>query len=195
MSTYEANSFKGYLYITGTSLEAKASFQYLKNSISAGTTKTTGGVTANTGASGSTDLLYTDYLYANSCSGAVATLLHFQSVGTDGKFRITCMDTNSGQYLGISNLGYMRAYHSDNDCTHFIFCKPGGPKLQLSDMPERVNEGLRMYSSQGDVDLYKKSYAYGSEHEWNAYLGSRTDGDKLAGRFKLVIVERDVGKN
>lgn len=197
MSAYEWNSFTAKLYISGYSLDCKAGFQYIKNSSSSGIT--TGGGRTNQGAvySGDvheSDLLATDYLYANTCANAVATLLHFEYVGGEGKYRITCKDSNAGQYLGMSNLGYMRAYHSENDNTHFFFRRNDGPPLNLNDLPEGYNKGLTMYSRHGDVNLYEKTYMLGSQHQWAAYLGSRTNGDSLSGRFDLMIIERNVAK-
>lgn len=201
MSSY--NSFTARIYIDNYALPCALAFQHLQNSIS-GNKRTGGGRTGqpvkNSGGSGATTLLSTDYLYANTVSGAKAALFHFKNINDAGRYSLTCMDQgeNFTKYLGMSNLGYTRAYASESDETHFMFANRSGKLMMLSDLSETNNPGLRMHCDRGNVNLYEKEYAYGSDPdrgdntEWSAYTGVDTGGEGVAGAYRIVIVQRDV---
>ncbi len=102
MSSY--NSFTARIYIDNYALPCALAFQHLQNSVSGNVRR--GG--KDSGGSGATTLLSTDYLYANTVGGAKAALFHFKNINDAGRYSLTCMDQgeNFTKYLGMSNLGY-----------------------------------------------------------------------------------------
>lgn len=203
MSNYEWNSFTGKLYISNDALTCHVGFNYIKNTSSGGIIRggTIGSATASySGDSHSTETPITDYLCANTCTGSESALLHFEYVGDNGKYKITSKESNAnlGQYLGVSNLGYVRSYNSINDMNHFSLFDSEKKLIELTNLPEDKNRhtGITLNcNSRGDVQLHEKTYATGSEHEWAAYLGTSLQSGWLEGCFHLVIVERNVAKN
>lgn len=203
MSNYEWNSFTGKLYISnGDSLTCHVGFNYIQNSSSAGVFHgggKTGTSVSYSGTGQSIEIPKTDYLCANTCSQSKSALLHFEYVGDNGKYIITSKETQAymGEYLGMSNLGFLRSYKSTSDMNHFSLIDPQGKAIELTDLPAEKNRylGLTLRCSRGDVNLYEKVYATGSEYQWAAYMGVKPPSSWLEGCFHLEIIERNVAKN
>ncbi|WJK09492.1 hypothetical protein [Pseudomonas fluorescens] len=203
MSDYHWNSFTGKLYLSNDTLTCHVGLNYIKNEGGTGTTSgggRTGQSESYSGDSAATENPITDYLCANTCSGVTSALLHFEYVGDSGKYIITSKESGAypGEYLGMSNLGYLRFYKSTSDMNHFSLIDSGGGVIELTNLPtdKNIYTGLTLNCNiRGKVNQYGKTYATGSQHQWAAYLGTGSTANWLEGCFHLEIVERNVAKN